>query len=243
MITTRYARASDYSYILHLQRKFSEQLGFIPSSEIAKACEDQRIRVALQNNQHVGYVLTYWRQNPSGSAPVLQVAVQMDAQRTSAGSHLIQQLRIDALSRHYVGLKLSCRATVEAHAFFLANEFYPVAMFEGGKKRKQVCIVWSTTRDLYLSQKMGADGRRLAVLRILPDAAVTQVMSLVIESGDSFSDSIRQVYLNLQSDQQVSDYTAAKLAASAFQRIGKKHDAAGQLSLFTNEPCNNRRLW
>ena len=55
-IEIKYAELSDLVYIDHLQKKNAEDLSFYPKVVFEREIENQRILLALVNNQHAGYL-------------------------------------------------------------------------------------------------------------------------------------------------------------------------------------------
>ena len=84
------ATERDASFVLDLQKKFSDALGFLPAAAVRNYVESGRVLIGKENDDHAGYVLGRGalRYDPR-IAPITQAAVRMDARasiRPSPGS-------------------------------------------------------------------------------------------------------------------------------------------------------------
>lgn len=141
--TIRPATVADLRYVDALQRKFSNQVGWLPRAALEWLIERGQITVALENGEPAGYVAgrALYKTRPE-LRPVTQTAVQYDAQRLSHGRQLIQHLAETARAAGQIGLQACCREDLEANKFFIAAGFKPITILTPPNRRRQNVIVW-----------------------------------------------------------------------------------------------------
>lgn len=115
----RIATAADLPFVLQLQKKFSDQLGFLPSAALAQYIDWQRVHLVLENDVPAGYVLT--RKNLRSARwcrPIIQTAVALDAQRRHNGIALVNHVSADSFRELQLGLQIWIAEDIEAVDFF-----------------------------------------------------------------------------------------------------------------------------
>lgn len=113
--------------VMDLQKKFSNQLGFLPGVAIDWYLENQHVGIACENGEPCGYVLG----RPSFRyqrlmRPITQAAVFMDAQRRRHGLALIEGICRRAAAAGQQAVQASCAIDIEAVDFWLAAGFFPI---------------------------------------------------------------------------------------------------------------------
>jgi len=149
----RPATAADMLFIKSLQKRYTNQLGFLPTAALAEYIKSGRILLNDVNGQEAGYVL--WRPAAAGNytgISIIQAAVCQDAQRLHVGRGMIDHLR----STHTVGvLGCWCATDLEANSFWQALGFLPCASRLGGKRRARHLTLYRR------SEMPGLDVQRL----------------------------------------------------------------------------------
>jgi hypothetical protein len=133
----------DRSYVVSLQRKFSNQLGFIPAAGLDVYISRGSVLLSTENGEPAGYVL---HRAPSrrdaGVAKIIQTAVQLDAQRRSHGLALVESIAAQHAAAGAELLQACVRSDLESNAFFNAAGFRPVAIRSAPSARELPHIIW-----------------------------------------------------------------------------------------------------
>jgi N-acetylglutamate synthase-like GNAT family acetyltransferase len=140
---TRTAGNDDLPFVLHLQRRFSNELGFVPAAGIACYLEMGCIQLATENDDAAGYVLC---RPPSSReshvAKIVQTAVSFDARRRAHGLALIDRACATAVTAGASIVQACVRWDLAANAFFAAAGFTAVALRSAPTARDQEHVVW-----------------------------------------------------------------------------------------------------
>lgn len=141
--STRPATPRDLLFVLDLQRKYSNQVGYLPTPAIERYLTDNDISIAVDNDTPAGYLLgkPTLRWQPL-LAPITQAAVAMDAQRRHHGLNLLADLAAAAAARGQVGLQACCAVGVEANEFWHAAGFVPICHMTPDNARSREIICW-----------------------------------------------------------------------------------------------------
>lgn len=139
----RTATQKDRSFLESLQRKFSNQIGFLPAQAIDAYIEIGAYTIALENDQPAGFILSRpsLRWQPA-LASVTQAAVAMDAQRRHIGLALLNRIVSQLVPGQTTGIQAVCRIGLEANEFWHAAGFTPICHLRGENARKKDLIVW-----------------------------------------------------------------------------------------------------
>jgi ribosomal protein S18 acetylase RimI-like enzyme len=158
----RIASTADMSFVLSLQRRFSNELGFLPSAAIDWYISHGRVTLSDVNDQDAGYLLgrAALRSQP-WTRPLTQTAVCMDAQRRDTGRSLVEQAAVDATAAGQHLLQAWCRIDIPAMAFWRSIGFSAVAIRRPPTTRGHPLILYR--------RPLTDHGRRLILL--LPTAA------------------------------------------------------------------------
>lgn len=129
--------------VMELQRKFSNELGFLPSKAIDWYLEQSLVAVAAENGEPCGYLLGRERfaYQPL-MRPITQAAVFMDAQRRHHGLALVNALCNRAVREGQHVVQCSCANDIDAVDFWLTAGFLPVGSHKLDNKRKRDIIVF-----------------------------------------------------------------------------------------------------
>lgn len=136
-------KPSHLKMVIDLQKKFSNQLGFLPKVAIEQYLEKGLTGIAIENGEPCGYVLgrpsfRYQRQ----LRPITQAAVYMDAQRRHHGLALVDAVCRRALADGQLAVQASCAADIEAVEFWMTAGFLPIHDRELPNARGRQIIVF-----------------------------------------------------------------------------------------------------
>lgn len=137
------ADADDLQFILHLQRKHSNALGFLPTPAIDWYINNSRVLLGRENDTEAGYLLgrTHLRWN-HGIRPITQAAVAMDAMRRHLGLAMLQRTETAAREAGQLALQASCREGLDANEFWKAAGFEEICRLQPHNARRKLMIVW-----------------------------------------------------------------------------------------------------
>lgn len=145
MHSIRPATAADLQWCLHLQRTFSNQVGFIPSSGYTERIARGQVWLTEENDLHAAMLLgTFGRH---GIARISQAACPLDLQRSMHGAALV--IRFARLAAIAGAQLISCtvRDDIPAHAFWRALGFSPFNVRPGGKARGRLLTDYIASVD------------------------------------------------------------------------------------------------
>jgi len=145
--TVRTAVPTDLKFVDSLQKKFSNEVGFLPLAALEGNIAKNRIAIGFENDEPAGYILGKPRYKGDSELAILyQCAIEYSAQRHMLGSSLLE---------HAVGLfpppsKLACAwvaQDIEANFFWEACGFEPIAARRGSRRKGRVHIFWERRID------------------------------------------------------------------------------------------------
>ena len=139
---TEGSRGSDIKFLDHLQKKYSNQVGFLPTSALEWNIANGKVSIALENDEPAAYLLgkgTYLRDPHFGI--IYQAAVSYDARRRLMGTALVQHF-IDHMEPNVRLIGLWCAQDIEANEFWNACGFEAIAARHGSRRKGRVHIFW-----------------------------------------------------------------------------------------------------
>ncbi len=132
------AVAEDIGYIVDLEHKNKESLGFLPKMAIEARLTAHRIFIGRLNGEPFGYLLFDYRDGPS--VHVLQACIQYDARRRLYGAALYGF----GLERWQMPLvTLKCAADLESNLFWRSLGLVCTDVRAGGRRRGRKINVWA----------------------------------------------------------------------------------------------------
>ena len=142
-VEIRLASIKDLMYVVGLQNKFSNQLGFLPRQALEEHLKAGFVTMALENSEPAGYILVRNRVNSARwCRPITQIAVQMDAQRRHIGLRLLNDLEKVSRSDLMEGLQCWVRDGLEAVEFFESAGFELIGSRDpqSARQRRLLCF-------------------------------------------------------------------------------------------------------
>lgn len=118
----------DLSYVVSLQKKWSNELGFLPRLGLRRFLKRRTALIVEERGLPAGYVLLY--PNEIGVGSIVQCAVDPEVLRTTIGTELVRRVTSMALERECFLLRLGCREDLPANEFWRTMGFHL-----GGVKR------------------------------------------------------------------------------------------------------------
>jgi len=141
--TIRLANDNDLRFILHLQRQYSEQLGYIPRQPTEAHLLAGNILLAETNDDDTGFLLILpgLAHQPT-TAAIIQAAIRLDAQRQTYGLQLVTLAETAARQAGKTIIQAACRANLEANLFWKAAGYQITAYHAAGHKRRNQTLLW-----------------------------------------------------------------------------------------------------
>jgi hypothetical protein len=140
VIAVRSATLDDMTYIDHLQRKNAEELSFYPLSVLERETKNQRVVLALVNDEPAGYL--YHGSHASNVLRIHQACIQYDLRGYMYGAALVQWLIDIGRVSGALEISLRCGSDIAANGFWRAMGFDCVAVKPGGARRMRDLNVW-----------------------------------------------------------------------------------------------------
>ncbi len=134
--------AKDLAFLDSLQKKYSNQVGFLPTVALQANIERANVSIALENDEPAAYLLgkgNYLRDPHFGI--IYQAAVSYDARRRLMGTALVQHF-IDHMAPGIRLIGLWCAQDIEANEFWNACGFEAIAARHGSRRKGRVHIFW-----------------------------------------------------------------------------------------------------
>ncbi|HUD74985.1 MAG TPA: GNAT family N-acetyltransferase [Terracidiphilus sp.] len=139
----RIATAHDIRFIDSLQKKFARAVGFLPKIAIEHYTEQGSIRLALENDDPAGYILSkphlIWQ---PAMRSITQAAVAMDAQRRHHGLALLKQIEAESRAAGLIAIQACCAVGLESNEFWHAAGFRPIVHMTPSNARGREVICW-----------------------------------------------------------------------------------------------------
>lgn len=139
----RTAQPSDIKFVDKLQKKYANCVGFLPKVAIETLLAQGHIRLALDNDDAAGYLLSRTR---LGWQPLMrsitQTAVAMDARRRHHGLALLRSLEIESVAQGTLAIQACCAVGLDSNEFWEAAGFVPICHMTPANVRGREIICW-----------------------------------------------------------------------------------------------------
>lgn len=139
----RTATAADLKFIDALQKKFANCVGFLPKIAIENLLEQGAMRIALQNEDAAGYILSRPRLKwQPKMRSITQACVAMDAQRRHHGLALLAKIEEEARANGLLAIQACCAVGLDSNDFWRAAGFRPIVHMTPKNVRGREVICW-----------------------------------------------------------------------------------------------------
>lgn len=139
----RLGTPKDLRFVDHVQRKFADCLGFLPSVALENLLQHGHIRICNENGDAAGYLLSRpqlaWQPLMRS---ITQAAVAMDAQRRHHGLALVKQVELEAIAAGKLAIQACCAVGLDSNDFWRAAGFLPIAHLTPQTKSGREIICW-----------------------------------------------------------------------------------------------------
>lgn len=144
-MSTRLATQRDLSYAVHLQRKFSNQIGWVPRLAYAGRIDRRDVTLCTVNDDPIGMLVAHPRR--SGIAHISQAAVELDLQRSLHGAQLVADFALRSAAAGCSVITCTVRDGLPAHSFWQALGFAAVRTRPGGRARRRLLVDYAASVD------------------------------------------------------------------------------------------------
>jgi len=146
----RYAIKSDLVFIDHLQKRNAEDLSFYPKVVLEREVDNERILLALVNNEHAGY-LYHGSIRLDYPLRIHQACITYDLRGNWYGAGLCGELEKIGTLGGSKNISLRCGSDIAANLFWANMGYECVAITKGGARRMRDINVWQKllSHDLF----------------------------------------------------------------------------------------------
>ena len=182
------ARPADLMYVVDLQRKWSNAVGFLPASALDRYIENGQCLLIRENDVPAGYLIWTARKR-DGLVRVIQVAVDPDLLRTTLGTKVMRHLERAAIRAECSIIRLKTRSDLNANLVWPTLGMAPTAYIVRPSQRGLPLIEWtrqlaSVTTAVAAITSDGRTNRR----RGTPPNYMTVIRSILSESLDRYAE-------------------------------------------------------
>lgn len=139
----RIATPSDRLFVDALQKRHAGAVGFLPGPAIENLIGSGDIRIAEENDDPAGYILSrhHLRWQPAMRS-ITQACVAMDAQRRHHGLALLEVIASEARASGLLAIQANCAVGLDANEFWSAAGFIPICHMTPENCRGREIICW-----------------------------------------------------------------------------------------------------
>ena len=139
--TITVASEQDVPYLIHLQKAWSQNLGFLPRCTHERYAENKQCLIAWENDEPAGYL--NWTLNRKGLCRIIQVAIEPDLLRTTLGSKIMRHIERQAVKGRCSIMRLTTRSDLPANNVWPTLDYKPTATFQRSTTRGLPLIEWT----------------------------------------------------------------------------------------------------
>lgn len=168
----RPATTADLPFLVYLQSKWTNNLGFLPRPALQRYIDKHSILIVAENTQHAGYLA--WSMRPDGIVLIPQVAITPELLRTTLGTRLLNRIAKAAINGHCSVLRLRSRSDLPANSFWPTQGFTTTAIIARPTARGLPIIEWTKLllSPLDLANSLNGNGRQRRIFRNRPSPTI-----------------------------------------------------------------------
>lgn len=137
----RYGKPTDLPYLIHLQKQWSQNVGFLPSSAFKRYLSTNQVLLVNEGGLEAGYLI--WTFRHDGLVRIPQVAISPELLRTTLGSRIMNSITRSARSHSCSIIRLTSRSDLAANKFWPLFGFTPTAVIARPTTRGLPLIEWT----------------------------------------------------------------------------------------------------
>lgn len=137
----RIAKSSDLSFILKLQKTWSNNVGFLPKCAFERYIEARQVLAVTQGGELAGYLI--WTFRKDGLVRLPQVAIEPELLRTTLGTRLMHRIETAARKGECSVIRLTSRSDLHANTFWPELGFILTATLARPSHRGLPLLEWT----------------------------------------------------------------------------------------------------
>lgn len=176
----RIAKQTDVSFIVQLQKTWSNNVGFLPKCAFERYIEARQILAVTENGDLAGYLI--WTFRKDGLVRLPQVAIEPELLRTTLGTRLMHRIESAARAGDCSVIRLTSRSDLHANTFWPELGFILTATLARPSHRGLPLLEWTKqilpTTELARILTAGKRAQRLYKRRTAPRVAHDKLETL-----------------------------------------------------------------
>lgn len=137
----RLATDIDLSFIVHLQRIWSNQVGFLPRPALMRYIDNRSTLLVELNKQHAGYLS--WQLTRKGLLRLNQLAIDPALLRGKLGTDIVTYIEKAARRGSCSVVRFQTRIDLDANLFFNDLGYKTTAIYHRPTARRRPLIEWT----------------------------------------------------------------------------------------------------
>lgn len=137
----RLAALTDLKYVVHLQRIWSNQVGFLPRAALTRYIDNRGTLLVRNNGQDAGYLS--WQLTKKGLLRLIQIAVDPQLLREKLGSDVVTYIERAARAGACSVIRFQTRMDLDANLFWNDQGYTTTAVFQHPTARRRPLIEWT----------------------------------------------------------------------------------------------------
>lgn len=168
----RPARSTDLAYLVQLQKRWSNAVGFLPRVAFIRYIDEHKILLVSENGQPAGYLT--WSIRRDGMLHIPQVAIEPELLRTTLGTRLIHRIEKAATAGSCSVVRLRSRSDLSANSFWPTVGFSLTATIARPTARGLPLLEWTKCllRPQDLATIFASNGRPTRLYQRRPEPHV-----------------------------------------------------------------------
>lgn len=139
--TVRVARSSDLPFVVHLQKVWSDNVGFLTRAALREYIDSKQLLLVYENNAPAGYLS--WTCTAKGLVRLQQVAIDAELLRTTLGTKIMRHISRAGIRGNCSIVRLRSRSDLPANLFWPELGFILTATFLNRTKRMLPLLEWT----------------------------------------------------------------------------------------------------
>lgn len=135
------ANNRDLSYVIHLQKTWSNQVGFLPKAALQRYIDNRATLLVHLNGQHAGYLS--WQLTRKGLLRIIQIAIDPELLRGQLGTALVAYIEAAARRGSCSVIRCQTRIDLDVNLFANVRGYHPTAIFQSPTARRRPLIEWT----------------------------------------------------------------------------------------------------
>lgn len=168
--SVRVAKPADLAFVIDLQRRWSNNVGFLPKCTFERYIDSHQLLLINENDDSAGYLS--WTFRKDGLIRIPQVAIHPDLLRGTLGTRIMNRIAAAGIAGNCSIIRLRCRSDLLANAFWPSLGFTLTATIARPSSRGLPLLEWTkqllSTTELARVLTAGKRPQRLYKHSVIP---------------------------------------------------------------------------